>query len=154
MAVNIDPIFSKAADIQSGGAVLGPNANTSLDGSGGSNIYSVFQADATNGGFIQKIRFKACAAAGTTIAATVSRAFICNVTGAFTPGSSNTVSTAWLWDEINLPSIVISSTGASSACDIPMNIALPAGYRILITFGTSTGSAGTGWIVTVVGGKY
>jgi hypothetical protein len=150
MAANLDPIYSKAGDIQSGGgAVIGPNANTAQDGTG-ANITSVFQADTTNGGFIQRLRFRS---AGSP-AATVARVYVCSVTGAFTPGTSNTAANTWLIDEIALPAVTVSQTLASNPFDVPLNFALPAGYRLLVSFGTSTGSAGTGWVVTGIGGAY
>ena len=146
---NIDPIYTKVPDIQSGGgAVIGPTANTAQDGTG-SGITSVFQAGA-NGGYVQRLRFKAVGSP----AATVARVFICNVTGAFTPGTSNTSATAWFFDEITLPAVTLSQTAAQPPLDMMMNLALPPSYRLLVTFGTSTGSAGTGYFVTGIGGAY
>ncbi len=72
MASNINPIYSKVADIQ-GGVLLGSttatmtNTSAAADYAGQISInVPVFTADATNGGYIQKIRFKA---AGTNVAA-------------------------------------------------------------------------------------
>ena len=150
MAGNLDPIFSKSADIQSGGAgVLGPTANAAFDGTG-AGISSVFQADVTNGGFVQRIRFKAA----NSPAATVARIFICSFFGTFVAGTSNTAVNTWLWDEATLPLITSSQVAGSQSSDILLGFALPAGFRILVSFGTSTGAAGTGWIVTTIAGKY
>lgn len=149
MAGNLDPIFSKAADIQSGGAIIGPSANTAFDGTG-ANITNVFQADSANGGFVQRIRFKA---AGSP-AATVARIFICSFFNTFVAGTSNTVVNTWLWDEVTLPLVTASQVAGAQSSDIMLGFALPAGFRILVTFGTSTGAAGTGWIVTTIAGKY
>lgn len=150
MPANIDPIYSRTADIQSGGgAVIGPNANTAQDGTG-SNITAVYQADPTNGGYLQRLRFRA---AGSPVA-TVARIFICSVTGAFTPGTSNTSANTWLWDEVTLPAVTLSQVAQSNPLELPMNLPMPPGYRILVAFGTSTGSAGTGWVVTAAAGKY
>ena len=74
---NINPIYTRVADIQ-GGVLLG-NASTTISTTSVATDYTgqpnfnipVFTADATNGGYIQKIRFKA---AGTN--ATVSLAKI------------------------------------------------------------------------------
>ena len=69
MAGNISPIFSKVADVQ-GGLVLTTGVN---DYTGNNALNKViFQADPTNGGFIQRIRMKAL---GTNIA-TCARFFI------------------------------------------------------------------------------
>ena len=72
MASNINPIYSRVADIQ-GGVLLGNFANTlsttslatDYTGQPTFNI-PIFNVDAVNGGYIQKIRFKA---AGTNVAA-------------------------------------------------------------------------------------
>lgn len=150
MAANRDPIFSSAPDIQLGGAVLGPSANTAQDGTG-ANITSIFQADASNGGFVEAVILAAVGAP----AATVARVYICTVTGAFTPGTSNTAATTSLIGELTLPVVsAVSQTIAQAPQVIPIGRALPAGYRLLISFGTSTGAAGTGYAVTAVGGKY
>ena len=151
---NNDPIYSKAGDIQSGqslnsGTILGPTANTSTDGTG--NCYPIFQSDATNGGYVQKIRFKPVASPS---GPTVARIYICSATGAFTPGTTNTATNTWLYDEITLPTVTLSQTAATAVWEMPCNFALPPGYRLLVSFGTSTGSAGNGWSINVVAGKY
>jgi len=152
MAGNTDPVFSKAGDIQAGnitaGAIIGPTVNTAQDGSG--SCYPVWQADATNGGFIQFVRFKSVGSP----AATVARIYVSTVTGAFTVGTSSTVSNTTLISEVTLPVVTLAQTVASPDITVPLNFALPAGYRILVSFGTSTGSAGTGYAVTGIGGKY
>jgi hypothetical protein len=150
MAGNNLPVYSKVGDIQSGGgAVIGPTANTAQDGTG-SGITSVFQADATNGGLLQKL----IAIAVGSPATTVMRVFICSVTGAFTAGTSNTSANTWLVKEMTLPTQTLSQVAASIPFEIPMNMMLPPGYRVLVTFGTSTGAAGTGYVVTGVAGKF
>jgi hypothetical protein len=149
MAANTDPIYSRTPDLQVGGAVLGPNANTALDGTG-ANISSIFQADTGEGGFVQKVILKAV---GSPVA-TVARLFVHTTNGAFTPGTTNTAANTALIAEISLPAITVSQTLASNHYEIPVNIPIPAGYRLLLAFGTSTGAAGTGYAATVVGGKY
>lgn len=67
---NITPIFSKVADIQ-GGVVLTANNGNEFTGASTNNVI-VFQADPTNGGFIQRLRFKALG----TNAVTVARVYI------------------------------------------------------------------------------
>ena len=69
MAANTAPIFSKVGDIQGGVTLI----SAAADYTGASvNNSIVFQADATNGGFLQKLRFKAIG----TNAATVARIYI------------------------------------------------------------------------------
>ncbi|MES2959813.1 MAG: hypothetical protein V4792_16610 [Pseudomonadota bacterium] len=149
MAANTSIIWPRSGDVQSNDTIIGPSANTAQDGTG-ANIYSVWQADATEGGLIEKIVFRAVGSP----AGSVARIYVCNVTGAFTPGTSNTAATAWLVDEVTLPSVSVSQTAAAVAIESVLNIQLPAGYRILVSFGSTTGAAGTGYRVTGVGGKY
>jgi hypothetical protein len=137
MPANTLPIFTKIADVQ---WITGASVNNTYDLTSGT-IYLAFSADSTNGGYIQRIRFKAL---GTT-AATVARVFINN--GAATGTLTNNT----LWDEISLPLVSASATAASATYELPMNIPLPAGYRIYVVFGTA---ASAGWGITVIGGKY
>jgi hypothetical protein len=145
MAANTSPIYSIAGDINSvaalnSGLVVGPTANTAQDGSG--TLYKMFTAGA-NGSYVQKIRFRPVGSP----AATVARVFISS--------STTTSATAtWLYDEITLPAVTLSQTAASSVFELPMNFALNATYTLWITFGTSTGSAGTGYSVVTVAGDY
>ena len=149
MSANTNPIYSRQPDVQVGGAVLGPSANTALDGTG-ANTTSIFQANTTEGGFVREVRLKAVGSP----AATVARLFVCTVTGAFTPGTSNTAANTALVSEIALPAITQSQTAATPDFSIPLNMPLPPGYRLLLTFGTSTGAGGTGYAVTTFGGRY
>jgi hypothetical protein len=149
MAANTSPIYPRTPDIQLGGAVLGPSANTALDGTG-ANVFPVFQADATEGGFLKKITLRAV---GSPVA-TVVRAFVCTVTGAFTAGSSNTAANSALRGEVSTLLTTLSQVNSTPEYMIALDIALNAGYRIFLTFGTSTGAAGTGFAVVCEGGKY
>ena len=145
MAANTAPIYSIAGDVTSvaannSGLVVGPTANTAQDGSG--TLYKMFTAG-SNGSYVQKIRFRPVGSP----AATVARVFISS--------SSTTSSTVtWLYDEITLPAVTLSQTAASSVFELPMNFALPASYLLYVTFGTSTGSAGTGYSVVTIAGDY
>lgn len=146
MPANTNPIYSIAGRADSvasnnSGLVVGPTANTALDGSG--TLYKAFTAG-TNGSFVQKIRLRPVGSP----AATVCRVFISS--------SGTTSATAtWLFDEITLPAVTLSQTSASSVYEIPMNIALPASpYSLWVTFGTSTGAAGTGYSIVTIAGDY
>jgi hypothetical protein len=71
--------------------------------------------------------------------------------------SSSTTTSAtntWLFDEITLPAVTLSQTAASSVFELPLNFAMPAGYLLYVTFGTSTGSTGTGYSAVTVAGDY
>lgn len=137
MAGNPTPIFSKVADWQWANSVL--TGNTALDGTGTS--YLVFTADATNGGYVKKLRIRHL---GANIA-TVLRVFINN--GSTTATASNNV----LFDEIGIQANTLSQTSASTVYELPINEALPPGYKIYVTVGTTIA---TGLGVTAVAGKY
>ena len=145
MPANTSPIYSITGDIQSvaqnnSGLVVGPTANTALDGSG--TLYKLFTAGA-NGSYVQKVRFRPVGSP----AATVCRIFVSSST---TTSATNT----WLYDEITLPAVTLSQTAASSVFELPINFAMNANYLLYVTFGTSTGSAGTGYSVVCVAGDY
>ena len=145
MAANTAPIYSLAGRTDSvaannSGLVVGPTANINLDGTG--TLYKAFTAG-TNGSYLQKIRFRPV---GSPIA-TVARVFISSST-------STSATVTWLYDEITLPSTTLSQTAATSIFELPLNFALPASYLLYVTFGTSTGSTGTGYSVVTIAGDY
>jgi len=139
MAANTSPIYSSAGDIQWAPAPLVVQ-NQAYDGTG--TVATVFSSS-ISGSYVQRIRFKA---SGSTTA-TAARIFINN-------GSDNTTaSNNFLFDEITLAAVTGVQTAATTVFEIPMNIALPAGYRINVTIGT-TQIAGGGWYAGAVGGSY
>lgn len=149
MPANTDPIYSRAADIQLAGSVVGSSANTATDGTG-ANSYLVFTADSTNGGFVQRIIFKPIS----TIAATVARVFYCSATGAFTAGTTNTASNSTIVAEVTIAAFTASNTVASPQYEVALNFPMPASTKLFVTFGTSTGAGTTGFNPLVIGGKY
>jgi hypothetical protein len=149
MAANTSPIFPRLPGVQVGGAVLGPSANTVLDGTG-ANVSLVFTADATEGSFVKKIVLKAVGSP----AATVARVFVCTATGSFTPGTTNTAANSALIKELQLPLITVSQTASTPDFTIDLDIGIDASFKLFMSFGTSTGASGTGYAVTVFSGKY
>jgi len=138
MAQNTQPIFTKVPKINWGATTIA-TANTTKDGTG--TVLTVFTADATNGSYVSSISFRA---AGTNIAS-VARIFINN-------GSANsTAANNILYNEITLTATTLSEVTATTNYVLPMNIALPAGYKINITLGTTVAA---GYYVSVVGGDY
>ena len=146
MAANSIPIYSKVGDVQWGTVTT---ANTAKDGTG--TVVTVFTADATNGGRVEKIRARAL---GTNVAS-VMRVFINN-------GSTNaTAANNTLFAEVTLPATTLSEVAALALVEIPNNytvadatgfpIVLPPGYKLNITIGTTVAA---GYAVTAVGGKY
>ena len=136
---NNQPIFSKIGDIQWYGGSASA-ANTTKDLTSGTS-YLVFTADATNGGYVQRIRFRPLGTNG----ATVARVWINN--GSTTGTAANNV----LWDEVSLAATTGSESAALATTELPLNFALPPGYTIYVTLGQV---ASAGWMVTVIGGKY
>lgn len=138
MATNKNPMFTGTPDIQWGATALA-TANTAKDGTG--TVLTVFTADATNGGYVHKLVARA---AGTNIA-TVLRVFINN-------GSSNaTPANNILLAELTLSATTLSEVASLAPYEIPLNFALPAGYKINCTVGTTVAA---GYYISVIGGKY
>lgn len=139
MPANIQPIYSRLADVQWAVATV-VSANTTTDLTSGT-IYPIFTADTTNGGYVQRIRFRPLG----SNPATVARVWINN-------GSDTTVAANnTMWDEIAIALTTVSQTAAQATYELPLNFPLPASYRLYVTLGT----AGTqGFDVTVIGGKY
>lgn len=138
MAANTAPIFTLSPDVQWGSTVL-TTANTAMDGTG--TVLTVFTADATNGGFVQQLIWRA---AGSNVS-TVGRIFINN-------GSSNaTPANNILIGEITLYITTAAAAAATQHFVYPLNFALPAGYKINVTIGTTVAA---GYYVSCIGGKY
>jgi hypothetical protein len=137
MAANTSPIFTLIPETQWGTTAI-TTANTAKDGTG--TVLTVFTAGA-DGSYIQRVRFRP---SGTCVQ-TVARLFINN-------GSTNaTAANNILFDEITLSAITLSETAAQPSFEIPLNFAIPAGYKLNITIGTTVAA---GWYVSAVGGDY
>ena len=149
MAANTQPIYGRTPHVVLSTPILGPTAVTATDGTG--LLEPIFQADTIEGSFVDNITVKPV---GGNTAATVLRVFLCSVTGPFTPGTSNTVANTNLLTELTLLATTASNNTARGEWIIPIRRALPPGWRILVGFGTSTGSAGTGYVLTTFGSSY
>ena len=150
MPSNIDPVYSKTGRLSNGSTSLTfrvstTTANTAFDGTGtlDTSIWAAFTADATNGSFLRSIVAKVTTT-GVGVAS-VLRLWINN-------GSTNATNTNnGLYKEISLPAITATQTAATPDFEIPCNIMLPAGYRILYAFGTAPVNT---WMVYGIGGDY
>jgi hypothetical protein len=139
MPGNVQPIYTKVPDIQwSTTAITTANATTDLTSG---TIYLVFTADATNGGFVQRIRFRSLG----NNAVTVARIWINN--GSTTATAANNT----LWDEITLNATTAATTSALATQELPLNFGLPPGYTLYVTLGATVV---TGYDAIVIGGKY
>lgn len=136
--INNRPIFTGQPQVTWGATAL-TAANTAKDGTG--TVLTVFTADAVNGGYAQKLRFRA---AGTNVA-TVARVFINN-------GSTNaTAANNVLFEELTLGATTLSETAQVQNYEIMLNLALPAGYKLNVTIGTTVAA---GYYVSAAGGSY
>ena len=149
MPANTDPIFTR---LGSKGSVLITAANTSSQGGGtiGTDIFLAFTCDATNGSFIQRVRFIPTATAPTTTTATVGRVFFSTVASGATT-SANT----WLWQDIGLPAIPADNTVAGTTFfDVPLGFALPSGVQTILVTNHAAPAASTAWRAVVIAGDY
>ena len=137
MAANTAPIYSLLPDTQWIDTVK--TANTTRDLTSGT-IYLLFTAGA-NGGFVQKVRFRSL---GDNIA-TVARLWLNN--GSTTGTAANNT----LVDEITLPATTASEVAAVPPQEIILNFAIPAGYILYVTVGTTVSA---GYDVHAIAGKY
>jgi hypothetical protein len=138
MAQNTAPIFTETPDI--GIALLSSALNADYTMTTGISS-SLFTAG-PSGSYVSKIRFKP---SGST-SATVIRVFL-NNGGVTTTAANNS-----LYGEISIPAITASPTLAQNDFEMPMNIALPANWRLFATQGTALGAGGLH--VTTIAGDY
>lgn len=73
MAINTTPIYSRIGDVQGGVTLVTQMATANAYSGQDVNCFKVFDADNTNGGYLQRLRFKAI---GTNVT-TVARIFVC-----------------------------------------------------------------------------
>jgi hypothetical protein len=136
MVANTAPIFSDTPHAEWANGITA--ANTAKDGTG--TVDTVFTA-AADGSFVQKLIVRP---RGTNVAS-VLRVFLNN-------GSTNaTAANNVLIEEIGLPATTNSEVAAIAGMQLPLNIPIPAGYKINVTLGTAVAG---GYAVTAVGGDY
>jgi len=151
MTANIDPIYSRAGDVQGVEITAG---NTKSDGSGtiGTDIFQAAQVDTNNGGFVQAVEFWPTATANATATtATVGRVFISSQANANTSTSAANTHPV---GEVSLASQTAdSSTNPVFPVVVPINRALPPGYTVLVTNHVIP-ATNTKWKAVVRMGKY
>lgn len=141
MPANTTPIFSSVGSVQWGPTILNV-ANTSKDGTGTVNTVATGNNAGNNAGnFVQKLIARPL---GTNIA-TVLRVFINN------GGVNTTAANNSLIAELTLPATTLSEVAAQPDYVLPLNFALPAGFKINATIGTAVAA---GYQVSVIGGQY
>lgn len=148
MPGNQYPIFSRVGDVSCNNGIgissnVGQTLTTATGEYNGTNNQNkiVFTADANNGSYLQRLRFKAL---GTNVAS-VARIYMNN-------GGDQTIAVNnALIGEQTLPATTEINTASTIDLDYPINIALNPGYRIIVGIATTVAA---GWIVTPVGGDY
>jgi hypothetical protein len=147
MAQNTAPVFPKVPAVTwvSGTAATagtpGLTANTTTDLTAGTIYGPIETAGAVEGSRLDFIKVRAL---GTNVA-TVIRIWINN--GSVTGTAANNT----LYLERTLSSTTVSQTSEQPDIILPLNISLPAGYRVYATFGTAVAA---GFHLTAVGGDY
>ena len=135
MAANTTPIFPLTPKVEWGTITT---ANNIYDGTG--TIVTVFTAGA-NGGKVDYVKARAL---GTNVA-TLVRFFINN------GGVNSTATNNVLFMERALAATTASATSETADWMIPLNVTLPAGYKINAVLSTTVAS---GWVFTSIGGDY
>jgi hypothetical protein len=147
MAQNTNPIFplTPVNSWVSGAAATsgtpGLTANTTKDLSSGTNYGPIFTGKAVDGSRIDFIKARPL---GTNVA-TVIRIWVNN--GSATTTAANNA----LYLERTLSATTVSEVAEQPDIILPLNISLPAGYRIYATFGTVVAA---GFHLTAIGGEY
>ena len=141
MPANTTPIFSSLGSIQWGPTSLNA-ANVAKDGTGTVTTLAIGNNAGNNAGnFVQKLIARPL---GTNVA-TVLRVFINN------GGVNTTAVNNSLIAELTLPATTLSEVAAQPDYVLPLNFALPAGFKINATIGTAVAA---GYQVSIIGGQY
>lgn len=145
MPANTKPIFTAQPDV---GYVKGINqsfSGMSITGPANSTTIRLLYYVGADGAYIQKIRWRSL---GSNIAS-VGRIWVCTNPSAngSTVGSANT----FLYEDVSLPATSLLTNAAQTNIEVPMNLALPPNYGIVITLGTAISA---GYDVSVIAGTY
>lgn len=135
MAASNVPTFAKTPTIAWGTITA---ANTNRDGTG--TVTTVFTAGA-DGAIVQRIR---ASSLGTNVVS-VLRLFINNGSTNATAGNNTLIA------EMTLPATTATEVAGLLTIDIPLNMPLPAGYKINAVIGTAVSA---GWAVAGIGGSF
>lgn len=147
MAQNTNPIFPLTPVntwVSGTGATAGTPglaANTTTDLTSGTIYGPIFTGKAVDGSRLDFIKVRILG----TNTTTVIRIWINN--GSATGTAANNT----LYLERTLSSTTVSQTAEQPDIILPLNISLPAGYRIYATFGTAVAA---GFHLTAIGGDY
>ena len=135
----LDPQYTTTPNIASSTLTA---ANNVYDGTGTTG--TCFTAGAS-GSFVGFIKLKPNNSTANTTAV-VARFWINN------GSSSATAANNFFYSELVVPTSAASTSNAQPELVVPLNIALPAGYKIIWSLAAAPG--GGGWVATGVGGDY
>lgn len=145
MAQNKGPVFILIGDVTTNnGSTMSQTfgASAAADYTGiSANYVLVYTADATNGSYLERLRFKA----NSTNIATVARIFFNN--GAAQGTATNNA----FYGEVSLPATTATNTAATVEIDYPVNVFLPPGFRVFVGIATAVAN---GWVCMGIGGEY
>ena len=148
---NTQPIYTAHPDVQNAGALIAAVNAVLYNAAGtiGTDIYKIFTADATNGGFVQRVRIQYVANATTASNACVMRLFISSKTS----GATTDADTVF-YESVTIPATgTLTTTAGNSFYDVMFNFALPASYTILAKI-TVAQPASCGFVALAIGGNY
>ncbi len=155
---NTAPLFTLTPNIGSV-KIATTSAVVSSDGSSAATgiilMYSCF-ASGANGSFLQRVRFNTVAsAAAVNSVATTLRVFLSTVSTAVgSAAGATTAANTILLAEISVPIIATSnSTTATNYYEVPLNMAIPTGYWILVAQHLAQ-TTNQSWQATAFGGNY
>ena len=142
MVANTAPIFPDTPYLSPTPKVF-TTASTTKDGTAltvAANLIAVAGAD---GMFLQRIR---CKALGTNIASLLRVFYTSDTTGDPATAANNGMLEEW-----NLPATTLSETAVTQTVDVPINIGIPAGYRVFACVATTVAA---GWEVYAIAGDF
>lgn len=143
MAVNTQAPFTKKGNLTAnGGTTMSAGVVTATgDYTGVSANHQLIHTAGADGSYVKRIR---CVATG-TCTASVLRIYLNN-------GSTNTTATNNQFiGQMSLPATTAINTAMTAEVDVPIDMMIPATFRLYVGLGTTVASS---WVCTAVGGDY
>jgi hypothetical protein len=143
MAANTQPIYTKKGNLTANGGttMVAGMVTATGDYTGVSANHVLAHTSGADGSYIKRIRFVATG----TCTGSVARIYLNN-------GSTNTTATNNQFiGQCTLPGVTAINTAATSEVDYPLDMMIPAGFRIYIGLGTTVAAS---WIPTCIAGDY
>lgn len=143
MAANTNPVYTKKGNLSAnaGTTMVAAAVTATGDYTGASANHVLAHTAGVDGSYVKKVRFKAT---GTNVAS-VARIYLNN------GGVNTTATNNQFIGELSLPATTAIATAATAEPEYPLEMLIPAGFRLYIGLGTTVAA---GWVPTVVGGDY